>query len=107
MNLGYVMLASHVANGHAETCLGSLILHNEDGSEHIKLIKMRNSRERSQYDGSRSIKSDLLTQSFIKQENFDYSDDDIFYLPLADWRKEFTNLTFAHIRPWLVSSLES
>ena len=48
MNHNYPMVggtgshpAFHVTDGHAETCLGSLILYNPDGTEHERLIKMR------------------------------------------------------------------
>ena len=107
MEQGYVMVggtpshpAYHVTDGHAETCLGSLILYNEDGSEHVKLIKMRNPWGKYQYDGPWSTKSDLWTPAFKKQANFAESDDGIFYTPLVDWRKEFVNLAIAHTRPW-------
>ena len=53
-----------VTDGHAETCLGSLILYNEDGSEQAKLIKMRNPWGRYTYDGPWSAKSDLWTPAF-------------------------------------------
>lgn len=103
--------ANDVADGHAETCLGSLILKNADGTEHAKLIKMRNPWGSYVYDGPWSRKSDLWTDDFKKQAgftdaNFTDGDDGIFYTPLEDWTTEFQNLWVAHTADWKVNSVE-
>jgi len=92
--------ANNVAEGHAETCLGSLILYNADGSEHVKLIKMRNPWGHYQYNGPWSSKSDLWTPEFKKQADFGEATDGIFYTPLSLWLAEYENLAIAHVYPW-------
>jgi hypothetical protein len=96
MNKKYAMVAGtwsepafDVAPGHAETCLGTLILKNDDGSEHVKLIKMRNPWGNYEYDGPWSSKSDLWTPAFKKQAGFATANDGIFLMPLSDWKKSF------------------
>jgi hypothetical protein len=58
--------ANNVAPGHAETLLGGLTLLNADGSEHVKLIKMRNPWGKYQYSGPWSRHSNLWTPEFEK-----------------------------------------
>lgn len=95
-----------MTDGHAETCLGSLILRNPDGSEHAKLIKMRNPWGRYTYTGPWSNSSDLWTPEFKKQADFGEADHGIFYTPLENWTSEFMNLTVAHTGDWKVNSIE-
>jgi len=114
MNKNYPMVggtyqnnsAFNVTDGHAETCLGSLILRNPDGSEHAKLIKMRNPWGRYTYTGPWSNSSDLWTPEFKKQADFGEADHGIFYTPLENWTSEFENLTVAHTGDWKVNSIE-
>jgi hypothetical protein len=113
MNRNYAMVggtgahpAYHVTDGHAETCLGTLILYNDDGSEHVKLVKMRNPWGIYQYDGPWSSKSDLWTPEFKKQADFGTANHGIFYTPLSVWRSEYEDLAIAHTQPWEVASIE-
>jgi len=90
--------ADGVTPGHAETCLGSLVLYNQDGSVHEHLIKMRNPWGKYQYDGPWSRNSSEWTPEFKEQADYASADDGIYYTPLRLWRSEFENLAIAHYR---------
>lgn len=98
--------ADGVTPGHAETCLGSLVLRNPDGSVHERLIKMRNPWGKYEYNGPWSRGSVEWNDDFKRQADYAEADDGIFYTPLRLWREEYENLAIAHYNvDWQINEI--
>ena len=80
-----VKLASGLATSHAYTVLGTKLL--TDGT---KLVKIRNPWGKETYKGRFSDKSADWTPARIKEVGLIKKDDGVFYMPLADFKRDFT-----------------
>jgi len=88
------------AAGHAMTVLGVVKLSNG-----TKLVKMRNPWGHYDYHGPYSKASDW-TAADKKVAKWSSAEDGIFFTPVANYKKIFTNLFIAHVKEWKVETIK-
>ena len=81
----HVKTASGLATSHAYTVLGTKLL--TDGT---KLVKIRNPWGKETYKGRFSDKSADWTAARIKEVGLVKKDDGVFYMPVADFKRDFS-----------------
>ena len=102
----WVMAASDIypidglPGGHAYTVLGAQKLNDESGNLVAKMVKMRNPWGSEVYTGDWYDGDSKWTQFYKDQLNHTSADDGVFWMPIASFRQDFTDVQVAMYEDW-------
>ena len=84
-----------LVTGHAYSMLGAVKLSNG-----VQLVKVRNPWGREKYSGPYSDDSSDWTDALKAEAGMVKADDGIFFIPLADFKKAFTDYSVLMYQDW-------
>ena len=85
-----------IISGHAYAILDAQTVINKQGQDE-RIIQLRNPWGSNEWTGAWSDKSDKWTPELKKQCNWSDKDDGIFWMPIEDFCKDYSDLTINYV----------